>query len=145
MVYTRTQSPATQTQNDFSPTAQVGLNYTTFVAQGRLSLRLQVSYEPILDRSALVFDPRFTVFGSADWVKKRWTLYAATGTTLSLDPNQEGSLTSVSANAGADYAIGAGFSAHAGVRFASQTFEGTEELAPTWVGFVALSWNYELL
>ena len=80
----------------------------------------------------------------ADWVKDKLTLYAATSTAVSVSPDDPGSLSSASANAGADYDIGLGFVAHVGVRTAWQTFENTEELPPTWVSFVALSWNLEL-
>lgn len=143
--YTRSESRDFSREAEIFPTAEAGIAYGTRAAGGELSLGIGVSYSPILDRTRLIFDPRVGVGGGISWTKKRWKLYGATETTVSVSPDNPGSLSAASGRAGAIYDIGAGFAAEAGVRGVWEFYEGSETIAPTWEAFIGLSWGYDLL
>jgi hypothetical protein len=143
--YTRSQSREFTREAEIYPTAEAGIGYGTRAAGGDLSLGIGVSYSPILDRTRLIFDPRVGVGGGINWTKRRWKLYAATETTVSVSPDNPGSLSSANGRAGVNYDIGSGFAADGGVRAIWEFYEGTETIAPTWEVFIGLSWGYDLL
>jgi len=127
------------------PTVGLGLTYNDLVAQGRLSLRLQLSYAPVLDRSSVTFDPRIGSLVNVSFTRKRLSLYANVSSAVPTRPESIGSLSTFDGNLGLTYDLGAGFAADAGWRTAWQRYGGTQTLDWTWVGFIAVSWSYDLL
>ena len=143
--YTRSDRPGEAPVDSSQPVAVVGLSYNGGFAHGKLYARLEFSYLPILDRTAVVYDPRASAFTNVSWTRRAWTLYANASSSVSTKPENPGSLRSANGNAGTSYDLGAGFAVDAGVRVAWQKYEQADTLPPTWVGFVALSWSYDLL
>jgi hypothetical protein len=143
--YTRSESRDVSREAEIYPTVAAGISYSTRAAGGELSLGMGVSYSPVLDRTRLIFDPRIGVSGGVGWTKRRWRLYAATETTVSVSRDNPGSLSAASGRAGVEYDIGSGFAADAGVRGVWEFYEGSETIAPTWEAFIGLSWGYDLL
>jgi hypothetical protein len=141
--YTRFDSSEEGRVAEVSPTGHVGITHSSLLARGRFEVRGQISYEPTLDRSTLVFDKRFDASASVNWRRDPWTLYATGSATVSVDITSEGALRTISSTAGADYEIGSGFAAHAGARMFWETYRGVEVVPATTVGFIALSWFAE--
>ncbi|HEY3493282.1 MAG TPA: hypothetical protein VGK73_01295 [Polyangiaceae bacterium] len=145
VAYTLVEEQGVRDEWSVAPKALLALNYNTRLARGQLSLRISTTYAPVLDRSTLVFDKRFDVYGSASWTRRRLNLYANVQGTISAEPDDPGSLNSVAATAGWLYDLGAGFTLDQGVRAAWQTFEGEEVIRPSWALFLAINWNFEVL
>lgn len=143
--YTRAERLGNPPETAVYPTAEAGLSYGTRAAGGDLSLGIRLSYSPILDRTTLIFDPRVGVSGGVTWRKRRLYLYAATETTVSVSPEDPGSLSDARGRAGYVYDLGAGFSTDGGVRAIWQYYDGSTTIAPTWEVFLGLAWGYELL
>ena len=142
--YTHVDEPELEPVSGFFPTGRVGLTHESTFARGRASYRLEAAYEPVLDRSTIVFDPRIRLSARAGWTRDRLTLYSTLNGVLTTQPGEEGALNSIGAEAGAAYDLGAGFSVDGGARAAWQSFQGVDLIAPGWALFAGLSWNYQL-
>ena len=147
VAYTRSEEGATEPVSQAYPISVAGLSYNDRVAQGRLYARLELSYLPVLDRTEVVYDPRVTSRANVSWSERYWSLYVNAESGVSTAPENVGSLSAASGNAGATYDLGAGFELDLGVRVAWQNYyQATPEdnqLPLTWVAFAALAWNYD--
>jgi hypothetical protein len=144
VAYTRAENEG-QPVEGITPTAEAALTTGMKAAGGDLSLGFRILYGPTLDRTALVFDPRVGVEGNIGWTKRRFSAFASTSTSVSVSPDDPGSLSGASGELGVRYDLGAGFTADAGLRFVWQQYNNQETLPPTSVAFIGLGWGYELL
>ena len=127
------------------PVGGAALEYSAPFKRGRLVLRVDVSYEPTVDRSSIELDRRMLANFSASWTRRRLELHAFSTGIFSLRPESPGSLSSLTAEAGVRYDLGAGFGFDSGVRAAWQTFEGTQIIPATAGVYVAIEWGARFL
>jgi hypothetical protein len=139
--YTRFESSEQGRVAEVSPTGHVGVTHANRLKRGTFEARAQISYEPTLDRTTLVFDKRLDATGTLDLTQDKWTFYATGNASLSVDITSEGALRTITSTAGADYELGSGFLAHAGTRLFWESVRGIELVPATLVGFVAVSWS----
>lgn len=123
------------------PAGLAGITHDTRIARGMLSLYARATTAPVLDATTGSADPRIGLAFGATWVRRRLSLNANLSSAISLSGDDSaGALNAFSADAGAAYDLGAGFSADTGVRGDWQT-AGTLTLIPPSVAFfVGISW-----
>lgn len=121
--------------------AGIGVEYTTKLYGGILTLYARFGYTPTLDQVSAVLDPRLGWAVGASWRRRSLSLYANLSSTISVKQTSQGSLDAFYATMGASYVLGAGFVGDIGARGVWQAFEGTTTVPASAVLFAGLSWG----
>jgi hypothetical protein len=121
------------------PTFTAGIVHAARFRRGALELHLNATSAPFLDVTTARVDPRVQITAGLGWGYDEFSVTANGTTALSLEDDAD-AFSSLSADLTLAYALGAGFSADAGVRTAWQRFGETTLVPPSWAAFVGISW-----
>jgi hypothetical protein len=139
--YASTQVNDGPVEESLYPAGLAGITHDTRIARGMLSLFARATTAPVLDATTGSADPRIGLAFGASWVRRKLSLNANLSSALSLsDDDSAGALNSFSADAGAAYELGAGFSADTGVRGDWQTVGALTVIPPSAAFYVGISW-----